>query len=208
MSDKRTSGWDRRDFVGAAALLALAIGVPAATVRLSDLPDDEAPSKALRALLREVSQLVIPRSATPGAGDVGAGDFVLLALAHGLENARAPVASATLAAFSRFARNDGSLRHAAWLENELNRRAGGDFAASPHRSDILTMLDREGYAEGADGHPWRTIKSLILLGYYTTEIGGAHELRYELVPGRWDPDIPATPATIAFSSDWTAVDFG
>ena len=30
----------------------------------------------------------------------------------------------------------------------------------------------------------------------------------KLVPGRWDPDLPLKPTDRAFSSDWTAVDFG
>ncbi|WP_343061251.1 gluconate 2-dehydrogenase subunit 3 family protein [Novosphingobium flavum] len=208
MTGTASPSWNRRDFLGVAALVALAAGLPAAAVRLSELPDDEAPSEALRALLREVSQLVLPRTGTPGAGEVGTGDFVLLALAHGLEGARAPNAGAALPAFASFARPDGSLRHADWLEHELNRRAGGNFLAAPGRASLLAALDVEAFAEGVGAHPWRTIKALILTGYYTSETGGAQELRYELVPGRWDADLPATPATVAYSSDWTAVDFG
>ncbi len=86
MTKTQAGGWDRRDFLGGAALLALALGLPIAAVKLSDLPADEAPTDRQRLLMREVSQLVIPRTATAGAGDVGAGDFVILALAHGLEN--------------------------------------------------------------------------------------------------------------------------
>ncbi|MBX9664658.1 MAG: gluconate 2-dehydrogenase subunit 3 family protein, partial [Novosphingobium sp.] len=40
------------------------------------------------------------------------------------------------------------------------------------------------------------------------KIGGSKELNYELVPSRFDPKVPVTPATRAYSSDWTAVDFG
>ena len=203
------NGWNRREFVGAAGLVALAFGLPVAAIRLSRLDPAEAPSQTRRDLLREVSQLVIPRTGTPGAGDVGAGDFVLLALAHGLDNSRAPLGPSTTGLVP-FQRIDGSLRHADWLEAELNRRAGGRFlaAAPARRAAALSALDAEAYGEGARDHPWRTIKGLILTGYYTTEVGGAQELRYELAPGRFDPDLPATPQTVAFSSDWTAVDFG
>ncbi|HEY6868511.1 MAG TPA: gluconate 2-dehydrogenase subunit 3 family protein [Novosphingobium sp.] len=204
------TGWRRREFIGAASLLALALGLPIAAVRLSDLPADDVPTDAQRALLREVSQLTLPRTGTAGAGELGVGDFVLMALAHGLEKAREPLSSGTLAsgAYGDFQRPDGSLRHAAWLEHELDHRAGGGFVRAPNRAAVLSSLDAEAYAPGTDNHPWRTIKALILTGYYTTETGGAQELRYELVPGRWDPDLPATPQTVAFSSDWTAVDFG
>lgn len=203
------TGWNRRDVLGAASLVALAFGLPLAAVEWSAVPAEDRPGPADRALLREVSQLVIPRTATPGAGDVGAGDFVLLALAHGLDGSRRPPGAITPDLLPHL-RPDGSLRHAAWLAAELDRRGGGRFmaAAPARRAELLAALDAEAFAEGAGDHPWRTIKALILTGYYTTEIGGSRELRYELVPGRYDPDLPATPQTVAFSSDWTAVDFG
>jgi len=207
---KYAQGWRRRDFARAAALLALAAGVPAASVRATMVSGDEAPSGRRRALMKEVSQRVLPRTTTPGAGDVGVGDFVILALAHGLDRSRAPVASAAAPALARFLRRDGSLRQLDWLEAELDRRARGDFLRAPLsvRTEILTRLDAEAFAPATQDHPWKTIKGLILTGYYTSEVGGAQELRYELVPGRWDPDVPLAPDARAFSSDWTAVDFG
>ncbi|MDF8333797.1 gluconate 2-dehydrogenase subunit 3 family protein [Novosphingobium cyanobacteriorum] len=205
-----TQGWNRRDFLGGAALLALALGVPVGALSLTSLPADEAPTDRQRLLARHVSQLVIPRTETPGAGDVGTGDFLILALVHGLEGTRAPVVAAAMPALGAFQRGDGSLRHLAWLEHELDRRANGDFLArsSAQGTTLLAALDAEAYAEGAPSHPWKPIKALILTGYYTSEVGGSQELRYEIVPGRFDPDLPATAQTRAWSSDWTAVDFG
>ena len=213
MTEPAASGWNRRDFIGGAALLALALGVPIAAIRLSDLDPDQAPSERHRQLLREVSQLVLPRTGTPGAGDVGVGDFVILALAHGLEGTRAPGASAGMPQLSRHTRPDGSLRYIDWLESELDRRSNGDFLhrTSADRAATLAALDAEAYPPGPPPEhpsPWQKLKVLILTGYYTTEAGGAQELRYELVPGRWDPDLPLKPGDRAWSSDWTAVDFG
>lgn len=201
------AGWSRRDTLGTAGLVALAFGLPVAAVRFSAIDRVDAPTPAHRALFREVSQLVIPRTGTAGGGDVGAGDFALLAIAHGLEGTAEPIAAPTTAMLP-YLRPGGSLRHAAWLEAELNRRAGGKFMVSSQRAAVLAALDNEAFAPALRDHPWRTIKALILTGYYTTQAGGAQELRYELVPGRWDADLPATPQTIAWSSDWTAVDFG
>ncbi|MET0179698.1 MAG: gluconate 2-dehydrogenase subunit 3 family protein [Novosphingobium sp.] len=204
------AGWDRRDFISGAALLALVLGVPVAAAALSDLPAGEAPSERQRRLMREVAQLVVPRTDTPGAGDVGTAAFVILALAHGLESSRAPSAGAAAPQLARFRRGDGSLRHVAWLEHELDRRAGGDFLRRPakQRADTLAALDAEAFAEGVREHPWRTIKGLVLTGYYTSEAGATRELRYELVPGRFDADLPLHPGDRAWSSDWTAVEFG
>lgn len=210
MAQDAGAGWGRRDFIGGAALFALALGIPAAAVSLSDLAEDEAPSPRARQLIRQVSQLVLPRTGTPGAGEVGVGDFVILALAHGLEGTRAPVASAGTPALARFARRDGSLRHLAWLENELDRRSGGDFLRrrTAEQLDVLSRLDAEAFVPDAGEHPWKAVKALILTGYYTSEVGGSRELRYELVPGRWDADLPLKRGEPAWSSDWTAVDFG
>jgi hypothetical protein len=204
------SAWSRRDFVGGAALFALVIGVPTIAVQLSDLSADDVPTDRQRKLMREVSQLVIPRTSTAGAGDVGVGDFVLIALAHGLAGTRKPV-PATIGGKHR--RADGSLRHVAWLEHTLDQRAGGDFIGLPPSSgsNVLAALDSEAFLPGqplSDSAPWGSIKGLILTGYYTSEVGASEELQYELVPGRFDPNVPVTPETRAFSSDWTAVEFG
>ncbi|MEO0031831.1 MAG: hypothetical protein RIS94_1589 [Pseudomonadota bacterium] len=205
---------ERRDFLSGAALLALALGIPVAAVRLSDIADDDMPSPRQRLLARAVSQIVIPRTATPGAGEVGVGDFLILALAHGLDGSREPAASgATPTGESPPLRRDGSLDHLVWLERALDRRSGGDFLgiAPPARAQMLAALDAEAYPPGpppADPSPWQTIKGLILTGYYTSQTGAAQELRYELVPGRFDNDIPLTPGARAWSSDWTAVEFG
>lgn len=194
-----------------AALFALALGVPFAAVRLSVLDQADAPSERQALLMREVAQLVIPRTDTPGAGDVAVGAFVILALAHGLEGTRDPGAGKAFAGTGPLPlRGDGSLRYLEWLERTLDRRANGDFLRlSPAgRASVLAALDAEAYAEGAQESPWKRIKALVLLGYYTSESGGSQELRYELVPGRWDPKVPLSPGDRAWSSDWTAVDFG
>ena len=203
--------WGRRDFLGAAALLALCVGVPVAAVRLSKLDEDDEPSERARAMMAEVAELVIPRTDTPGAREVGTGDFVILALAHGLSGTRAPVASGAITpALNPFMRRDGSLRYLPWLERKLDQAANGDFLkrTPAERSDILGKIDAAAMARGAPWSPWVAIKGLILTGYYTSQTGASSELRYELVPGRFDPDLPLRPGDRAWSSDWTAVEFG
>ena len=203
------AGWSRRQIFGGIAFAALAFGIPFAAVTLTDIPRDTEVTDRQRALMKEVSQLVIPRTQTPGAGDVGAGDFVILALAHGLEKSREPAGGIVTSGWQHFIRADGTIDHIGWLEHELDESAKGDFLRSPvaQRQTALSALDAAAYAK--DGpHPWRTLKALILTGYYTSEAGGSQELRYEPVPGRWDPDLPLTPDFRAISNDWTAVDFG
>lgn len=203
-------GWNRRELLGAGVLLALVVGIPSAVV-MSQLDESDAPTDRQRAMMKAVSDHVLPATGTPGAGSVGTGDFVIVALAHGLDGTRAPVESAAMPyAVADFRRQDGSLRYLDWLERKLDRAANGDWLNKPpaQRETLLAALDAEAFAAGADAHPWRKVKGLILTGYYTSEIGGSKELHYDLTPGRYDPAVPLKPGDRAYSSDWTAVDFG
>ncbi|MAM39795.1 MAG: twin-arginine translocation pathway signal protein [Erythrobacter sp.] len=206
-----SGGWQRRDFLAGATLFTLAIGIPVAGVSLFDTDEDDAPTDRQRLMMRQVSQAVLPATDTPGAGDVGVGDFVILALAHGLDGTREPAGSSEMPwAFPEYQRRDGTLRYADWLENTLDRAANGDFVRcdAAEQTTLVGRLDEEAFAEGNDAHPWRKLKALILTGYYTSQVGGSEELRFELVPGRFDPVVPLEPGSRAWSSDWTAVEFG
>lgn len=208
------AGWNRREFVGAAGLLAIALGLPgcvSASAGAADLaaalPPEEAPNDRQLAMLREVSQIVIPATDTPGAGDAEVGAFVAMALAHGMEAARAPLPPAAQTfASTRFLRADGSLRYVDWLDDVLG--VGFLEEAPAARLEKVRALDAAGYAQNAGAHPWRKVKALILLGYYTSEIGGSQELQYAPLPGRFDPAVPVQPGERAYSNEWTGVEFG
>lgn len=181
--------WSRRTFLGAASLAGLALGLSPDAV-LAALPAAQAPDARTLSMLRAVSDLVIP-----GAGAVGTGAFVALALAHGLDG------------------TDPAARLDLWLAHELDNRAKGDFLKLPpaRRHAVLAALDAEAFPPGpppAQRSPWVALKGLILTGYYTSETGGSRDLRYEPVPGRWDHDIPLHPGDAAVSNDWTAIEFG
>ena len=211
MPEQIAKVWNRREFMNAAALVALVIGVPAGVAVVSTLADEDAPTERQRLMMREVAGAVLPRTDTPGAHEVGVGDFVIVALAHGLDGTRDPVASAELPfAYPEHRRPDGTLRYVDWLERNLDRRVKGDWLGKPVaiRNAALAALDSEAFEEGPVESPWKKIKALILTGYYTSEVGATRELQYELVPGRYDPAGPLQPGARAFSSDWTGVEFG
>lgn len=209
MEEAQKTGWNRREFSGAAALLALAMGVPVTGAMLTSLDQAEAPSERQLQLMREAAQQVIPATDTPGAGDAGAGAFVILALAHGLEGTRQRM-DENAWVHPRFLRADGSLQYIAWLESALDRKARGNWlGSSPEdRAAMLAELDAAAFAADAGDHPWRKLKALILIGYYTSEAGGSQELNYAAVPGQFDPRVPVKPDTRAFSNDWSALEFG
>lgn len=157
-------------------------------------------SERQRAVLDVVADIVIPMTDTPGAKAVQVPAFVELALHHGLEDTGDVAAPGAPP-------DNGYLR---WLETTLDAAADGDFvkAAPPTQFQALSRVDSATYAAGAGPSPWKAIKALILTGYYTSEAGASQELQYELVPGRWDGDVPFPADYRSFSNDWTAVDFG
>lgn len=135
-----------------------------------------------------VCDLVIPATDTPGAREVGVARFMTLALAKGLAGSQ-PTDRADLQAL-------------------LNAAAGGtSFLSMPlsRQQEVLASVDQAAYAER--GSLWARMKSLVLMGYYTSEAGATQELRYQLVPGRYDPDIPEKPGDRASSNDWTGQRF-
>jgi glucoside 3-dehydrogenase (cytochrome c) hitch-hiker subunit len=149
-----------------------------------------------RQLLDRLCDAIIPATDTPGAGAAGVPAFVEMAIAHGLENAP-----------------DDLLPQ---LARALDTAAGRSFAslAGPDRMALLEPIDRAAFERGSEGYDagisslWRPFKALVVVGYYTSEIGGAKELRYVLTPGYFDPDVDIAPGDRAFSSDWTGVKFG
>jgi len=123
-------------------------------------------------VLTVVVDLIIPRTDTPGAADVGLPAFIDLLL-------------------DRWAEDDQRALLLAGLD-EL----GTDFLAlSPEaQTALLTRLDAEAVqARKDDVDPlpfFATLKEWTLSGYYTSEAGATQELQWLAVPGRWDADAP------------------
>jgi hypothetical protein len=195
-SDPIHSDWQRRDFLAGMALLGAAFAAHAA-------PASARPIAPYQALMRDVAQIMIPHDHA-GGGRGGVGAFVLLALAHGLQGTHKVQPESTLQ------NGQGHFDYAAWLAADLDRRVGAPHLAAPlaRRQAALAALDADAFGGVAAAQPWHKLKALILTGYYTSEVGGSQELAYEHIPGRFDPDLPVTAQTRAYSSDWTAVDFG
>lgn len=196
----------RRTLLGGGLALAGAVLTPAQIwAQAAAAPPSKLPRRTQQVLDR-VCDLTIPDTDTPGAVKAGVPAFVALAIAHGVSRANAPVAEALFTGGKAPA--DAGLLD--WLGFELDLKTGGPFlsARTDAQAKALADLDAAAYARGGEKSPWRILKGLIVTGYYTSEIGGSQELRFELVPGRFDPDVAVGPNERAWSSDWTAVDFG
>jgi hypothetical protein len=164
----------------------LLLPVAALAVALPPLPA----TAAVPEFLTIIGNLVIPPTATPGAGDAAVVAFVIRAVSRGMDGS--PADSIDV------------------LAKALDARAGGDFMQcdQDRQRAALTALDTQSYpAAIPEAKTWHLIKGLILAGYYTSEAGCTKELVYDLAPGRWDNDIPLKPGDRAIANDWFAVSF-
>ncbi len=185
----------RRDLLRDGAAITVLLGIAPQQVWAAARARPSVPDATLALLC----DLVIPDTDTPGAVVAGAPAFVQMALELNLRGA-------TPAAYATF-------RH------YLDARTSGSFAAAPRAQAeaLLAGIDRAvlgprtpGQAPPLPQDPvsfWRPLKALIVMGYYSSEIGAAQELQYQLVPGAFEPDVPLSEQPRAWSSDWTGVKY-
>ncbi len=124
------------------------------------------------ALLSRVSDLMLPRTETPGALDVGVPGL--------LDGLMADWASEETRAAHR--------ESLAALDEALAAQAGGDFldATDAAAERALAAIDADAFA-GRPVEGYRNLKSLITEAYFSTEGGAVDELGWVPVPGRWEP---------------------
>lgn len=145
---------------------------------------------AQRELVAAATELILPTTDTPGARDAGVPDFVEMMLVDWFyDDERAKF----LEGLTRF-------------DVLAKEKTGKRFADAPEADQIavLQQLEKEGNAEiaGAGGNPlaifmekkpvpaiFQSLKQLTLVGYYTSEIGGTKELKYEPIPGPFESCI-------------------
>jgi len=134
------------------------------------------------ALTGVLAQLIIPRTDTPGALDVGAHltiDHLLAVCAPAQEQAafRAGLARVDAAA---------------------QAQGGQRFTALPAARQVLLLhaLDAGGAPfTPADQRFFRQLKGYVAFAYYTSEAGATRELAYLPVPGGFKGRIKLTPST-------------
>lgn len=122
-------------------------------------------------LIEELAETILPQTDTPGARAAKVHDFI-----------------------------DGMMR--SWASEPtrgtvraLLGRIDGDFVGMTPagRTAWLSRFDAAAFA--ARDADWALFKRLVLLGYYTSEIGASRELVYLPVPGEWRPDMAVTAQT-------------
>ena len=176
-------GLDRRALLQSAILL-----VGGTMAGLPDLAFATAPTKtfftpAERAVLDSVCAALIPRTDTPGALEAGVPAFIDAMMTNW-------AAPKTAERFRSVLDN---------IDNAARTESGKGFVAltATERDTRLAAFDAAAFAK--NDWDWRRFKSLALTGYYLSEPGATQELRYELVPGVWEPAVKMGPDTRAWA---------
>ena len=86
------------------------------------------------------------------------------------------------------------------LDRSARTELGMPLASAPAaaRTAWLTRQDAALLAAGDRGYG--DLKRLMLTGYYFSEPGATVELRYELIPGVWEPSVPITADTRSWAA--------
>jgi hypothetical protein len=81
-----------------------------------------------------------------------------------------------------------------------------DLASAP-RLDLLSRHDAACFAlhDSPAKFVWPLVKHLILMGYYTSEVGASQELEFVLDPGGFKADLPYRKGDRAQSADYFGV---
>ena len=165
---QHNSDVSRRTLLQRALLVAVASGTLTAACDSSGSAQGPMSESDLR-VLSLVSNLMIPRTDTPGALDANVPAVIALLVEEIYSsNARGRIEQA-LRAMPKLANQDGQLlTNAAEILSEYDRRAFGD----------------------KPNYPYRALKRLIFDTYFTSEPGGREALLYDPFPGEYRGCIP------------------
>jgi hypothetical protein len=122
------------------------------------------------ALLRELGEIIIPTTDTPGAIAAGVHDFIN----HYAVYCASPTEQQGLIA--------GLKR----IDDSAKTRFKKPFlsASKPHQIELLTHMEKATDGFTADDRTFvKKLKALVTFGYYTSEIGATQELAYLAIPG-------------------------
>jgi hypothetical protein len=143
------------------------------------------------AYLDEVSDTILPTTATPGAKAAKVGTFM------------------TVMVNDCYDENDQKVFHEGMekLNDFSNKTYDQPFMKlnPQQRHDLLVKLDSEQNdymkkkKKEEPSHYFRMMKELTLLGYFTSEIGCTQARRYVERPGRYDGNIPYKKGDKAFA---------
>ncbi|HKT88377.1 MAG TPA: gluconate 2-dehydrogenase subunit 3 family protein [Candidatus Sulfotelmatobacter sp.] len=142
------------------------------------------------ATVKALAEMIIPRTDTPGATDVGASAFIDLMLTEWYDDEDR----------NRF------LKGLADVDSQARALIGKDFVdcAAAQQADMLRVLGEKMIEEAgeqarvehefpSDASFYPMLRRLTLTAYYTSEAGATDELHFEMIPGRFIGCQSASP---------------
>ena len=182
-----------------AAGIALPVATPSAIAMLREARAVVGTGATLRTLnahqeatVKAMAEMILPRTDTPGATDVGACEFIDLILTEWYDDSER----------SRF------LKGLADVDAHTQTLFGKDFVeCSPQQqAEILIALGEKMVAETevtrnprpargdwssrSNENPYSMLRRLTLTAYYTSEAGATSELHFEIIPDHFDSCAP------------------
>lgn len=178
---------NRRTLLAHAARLAAAAALGSLPQRgWSALPRPDGWSDAEEALLDAIGDTILPATpGSPGAGSVAIGRFILRMTADCHPPAAAEAVRRLLAEVAKRA--------------QAGSRPFPELPAA-ERESLLVALERQPPPARDGIGPWRHVKDLTLLGYFTAEAGATQALRYDPVPGAYRGSVPLRPGDRAWAT--------
>jgi len=179
---------NRRTLLRHAAQLAAAAALGSLPHRgWSALPRPDGWSAAEEALLDAIGETILPATpGSPGAGSVAIGRFILRMTA----DCHPPAAA------------DAVRRLLGEVASRAQAAGARPFPELPaaEQERLLVALERQPPSARAGVAPWRHVKDLTLLGYFTAEAGATRALRYDPVPGAYRGSVPLRPGDRAWAT--------
>lgn len=142
---------------------------------LARAAEPQAPERI--ACLTAIADHLIPRTDTPGAIDADVPRSVMALLDDWASPAHRERYLAQIETISRVTLPS----HGQRFEN-----------IAPDQQKLALAKFDHAASEDMD---YRKFKELLLITFYSSEVGATQELRYELVPGIWEPSIPVDATT-------------
>lgn len=182
----------RELLLGATALFGSSLVAPLAraATAAARAPDGFTASHAFfsteqRAMVAALSERIIPATDTPGAVAAGVPGFIEMMLADWYEPT---------------ARND-FMAGLGVMEGYAQVRYAKSFAElATEAQDAILTIAMENAVPGLSARFFEQCRQMVILGYYSSEIGCRRERVYLPVPGRYDGAYPYAEVRRVFSS--------
>lgn len=147
------------------------------------------------ATLRAATEVILPRTDTPGAADAQVAEFIDLLLTDWMDTDERDRVVAAIDEIDRRALADQSAR---FVDCDVQQQLA---LMTTLDAEVAALLAADGAAPAdeyagnpddqspttAPAHPFYQLKRLTLMGYFTSEPGMTETLRWSPFPGRWEP---------------------